>query len=45
MYFDSYGVFYALELLQCLYKAKARVRSQFFLLYRPKGDLLYGYNV
>ena len=45
MYFDSCGVCYALELLQCPYKAKARARGQKNLLYRPKGDLLYGYNV
>ena len=36
---------YALELLQCSKKAKARARGQIFLLYRPKWDLLYGYLV
>ena len=45
MYFDSYGVCYAVELLQCSNKAKARERGHNFLLYRPKWDLLYGYLV
>ena len=32
MYFDSYGVCYALKILQCSYKGKARARGHKFCM-------------